>query len=256
VDTVAGTADTVAEGSPYYFSWSPAGDELVAHVSERRLEMQTRDGVRTALTATGGGFGAPQWSADGANLVYGLVDAQGGRLVLGDTSGVPLRDITSFDERISFQLNAAGDRVAYVFTPDTAASNTLGPLYVTDMESGRTRELTEQPVWAFYWSPDGEKLAYLSTDIVDGEYALRWSVWDGQSVTEYARYLPTRTMLDRYLLFSDQYARSMRIWSPASDAFVYAGTNEAGRQGIWVQELGEEEARWVAGGIVASWSPQ
>ncbi|MGL4651425.1 MAG: hypothetical protein ACRC1H_18615, partial [Caldilineaceae bacterium] len=71
-----------------------------------------------------------------------------------------------------------------------------------------------------------------------------------------ARFLPTRTFLERYIVFSDQYAQSMRLWSPDSRAFVYPGTDETGRRGIWVQEVDAEAPRWVAGGVMASWSPR
>jgi TolB protein len=256
VDVAAGGVDTVAEGQPYYFSWSPNGEQLVAHVSNLRLELQEPGGDRTALLSTGGGFGAPQWSADGARLVYALVDEQGQRLVVGDTAGKPLNEVTTFDERISFSLNSSGDQVAYVLTPATSTANTLGPLYLAEVESGRTRQLSEEPVWAFHWSPDGQKLAFIATDNSDGRLWMRWFVWDGEQVTPYARFLPTRTFLERYVVFSDQYAQSMRVWSPDSSAFVYPGTNDAGRRGIWVQTLGEEAPRWVAGGVMASWSPR
>jgi TolB protein len=72
--------------------------------------------------------------------------------------------------------------------------------------------------------------------------------------------LPSSELLQNYLPFFDQYAQSHRIWAPASDAFVFAGTLENGDSGVWVQPLatGAESKPPVSlgPGVFATWAPR
>lgn len=249
-------ADTVAEGSPYYFSWAPDGSQLLAHIGSNRLELQNITGERKTLQNTAAAFAAPQWAPDGQRLIYALDEDGIQRLIIADTAGAPISEITDFDERVSFQLSPNGQDLAYVLTPGDANVNSLGPLYVVDVETLRTREVSDGDVWGFFWSPDGQKLAYLAMDQVNRQRWLRWWVWDGVTNTPYGLFVPTRTFLERYLAFSDQYAQNMRIWSPDSSAFVYTGATPTSDAGIWVQTLGEPDATRVATGVFAAWSPR
>ncbi len=260
VDVAANSADTVAEGAPYYFSWAPDGSRLLAHMDNSRLELQTQAGERAALLTTTALFGAPQWSNSGDRIVYAERAPGEQRIVVSTLAGNEIAEavaITTYDAKASFALSPDDSRIAYVLTGTNASANSLGPLYVTELDSLRTRELSEAPVWAYFWSPDSRKLAFLATDTGGSRIWLRWHVWDGTRVTPYGQYLPTRVFLENYLVFSDQYAQSMRIWSPDSTAFVYAGIVDTGnRRGVWVQRLGEPAPERVTSGVFATWSPR
>jgi TolB protein len=255
------TIKTLAAGQPFYFSWSPDGSQLLAHIDNERVEVYdiTPDGRDTqSLVISGGAFSAPQWSADGKQLVYAIADDQTQRLLVTDVAGQPLQDLTNYEGRVSFLLSPDDRQVAYVATDAEVEASTLGPLYVVDVETQRTRELSDRPVLAFYWSPDGSKLAFLTLDTVNGRIGLRWNVWDGKATRQYAGFFPSQELLQNYLPFFDQYAQSHRIWSPSSDAFVFAGTLENGESGIWVQPIGDDAASPVSlgSGVLATWSPQ
>ncbi len=256
-DVVEGAAKTLAEGAPFYFSWAPDGQRLLTHIGNERVEVQSIDGAQESLLISGGVFPAPQWAPDGERLVYATADTGSQRLIVTDTSGQELTELTDYPGRISFSLSGDGSRLAYVVTERESTSSTFGPLYVVDVESRRTRELTDNPVLAFYWSPAGDKLAYLGLEFVQGRLGLRWYVWDGRQSTPYAAYFPSRTFLDSYLPFFDQYAQSHRVWSPDGDAFVFTGTLEDGRSGVWVQSVVEDSAPVLVGsGVFAAWSPR
>jgi TolB protein len=130
-------------------------------------------------------------------------------------------------------------------------------------------------VIAFFWSPDGRYLAWIAPDDAgDDEQAatphrarpaprqhedvwLRWWLWDGEDNTALARFVPSDTYLLDYLRFFDQYALSMTPWSPDSRAFVYAGSDAVGAEGIWVQPAAANNLpRRVADGVYAAWSPR
>jgi TolB protein len=167
-----------------------------------------------------------------------------------------MQEITDYSETISFGLSPTNDRVAYAITPVTVGTAAFGPLYVMELENGATRELSSTPVMAFFWSPDGSKLAYLVTDSSGDVLRLRWYVWDGTASTPYAAIVPSRTFLQSYLVFFDQYARSMSIWAPDSSAFAYAAVDPVQGNTIWVQALDETEPQQVSRGVFVTWSPR
>jgi TolB protein len=247
---------TLVEGQPLYLVWSPAGDRLLIHIDNDRLEFWDVAGDGTALSPTFAAFPAPQWSNDGSHLLYALGEAGRQQLVLTDPEGNLSQEITDFSENISFSLSPTSDRVAYVITPANVGTAAFGPLYVVELDSARTRELSSDPVMAFFWSPDGTKLAYLVTDESGGVLRLRWRVWDGTSNKSYAAIVPSRTFLQAYLAFFDQYARGMTIWSPNSDAFTYAAVDPIMGNNIWVQRLDADEPQRVSRGVYATWSPR
>lgn len=247
---------TLAEGQPLYLVWSPAGDRLLIHIDNDRLEFWDITGEGTALTPTFAAFPAPQWSNDGSRLLYALGEYGAQQLVLADVEGNLTHEITDFEENISFSLSPTGDRVAYAITPANVGTAAFGPLYVVELESNRTRELTTLPVMAFFWSPDGSKLAYLVMDDSGSVLRLRWQVWDGTETKAYAAIVPSRTFLQAYIAFFDQYARSMTIWSPDSTAFAYAAVSDSEGNNIWVQRLENDEPERVSRGVFVAWSPR
>lgn len=250
------TVRTLTEGQPLYFSWSPDGKQLLTHISAERVELLNLSGEAQSLRISGGQFPAPQWAADGEHLIYAIADARQ-RLIVADTAGQEQVELTDYPGRITFLLSPNGERLAYVITDQATRSNTFGPLYVVDVDTLRTREVTSNPVLAFHWSPAGDRLAYMTAEFIRGRVGLRWEVWDGRRSTPYTGFFPSSVYLENYLPFFDQYAQSHRIWSPESDAFVFAGTLADGRSGIWVQDVeAGSEPRLISDGTVAFWSPR
>ncbi len=248
---------TLASGQPLYFSWSPQGDRLLAHVDGERVEIYDLEGEAESLVISGGSFPSPNWSPAGEQLVYAVADERTQRLLLTDLAGEPLQALTDFTGSVAFSLNPDGSQVAYIATEEGATASTLGPLYIVETGSLRTREISDLPVLAFFWSPDGSKLAYLALEAVNRRVGMRWHVWDGESTRPYAAFFPSRVLLRDYLPFFDQYAQSHRLWAPDSSAFVFAGTLANGEEGIWVQRVdGEDGAPVRVGpGVFATWSP-
>jgi TolB protein len=253
----ANQVQTLADGQPFYFAWAPDGEQLVTHIANERVERQAITGEQTSLVISGGAFQTPQWTPDGRSLIYALADTLQQYLVVTDLDGVVQQEVTDFDGQITFAASPDGTRLAYVPTARDVQANTLGPLYVVDLATQATRSITDRPVVAFAWSPDGRQLAYLTVEPLRNRVGMRWNVWDGSRRIAFSTFSPTSTFLNNYLPFFDQYVQSHRIWSPASDALVYAGWMSDGRSGIWVQPVQEGEAPVYAGpGVVASWSPQ
>jgi TolB protein len=255
-DAESDKVSTWVEGQPLYFVWSPTSDRLLAHIDNDRLEFRDLSGEGTALAPTFASFPTPQWSSDGSKLLYALGEANQQQLVIADLEGNLTHEITDFNDNITFSLSPTNDRVAYVVTSENVGLNAFGPLYVVDLESAATRELASNPVMAFFWSPDGSKLAYLEMDESEEVLRLRWRVWDGTKSKPYAAIVPSRTFLQAYLAFFDQYTRGMTIWAPDSSAFAYSAVDNSTGNNIWVQRLDAEEPELVSRGVYVTWSPR
>ena len=239
-------------GQPFYLSWAPAGDQLLVHVGEDRLERLGLDGSLTTVADRPGTFTAPVWTADGRTFVYASAGAGGQRLVVHDVEAEAERPLVRFDGLLSFVVSPDGDRIAFQVIQEGGVL----PLSVIDVRTRDTVEITDAPTAAYFWSPDGERLLYLDPDPATEQFWFRWGVWDGTSTFVTPRFVPSQLIARDYLQFFEQYAQSMNLWSPDGSTFAYPGMNEAGEEGIWIQSARPDRAPvLVADGTFVAWSP-
>jgi TolB protein len=246
-------AGAIDAGSPFYFSWSPAGDELLVHVGTDRLSRLGVAGGATPVDGLPGTFNVPVWTADGRSLVYARRQGERQHLVARDVGRDRTDELVRFDGAITFVVSPDGRRIAF---QNLRGPSEVGALSVLDRETGEVEEVAPAIAPAFFWSPDGSRLLYLFPDQGPEGAWFRWGVWDGASSMEFARFYPTEVFARDYLQFFEQYAQSMTLWAPDQSAFTYAGTNETGETGVWIQGLagGDPPAR-LGDGVFASWSP-
>ncbi len=62
-------------------------------------------------------------------------------------------------------------------------------------------------------------------------------------------------MLTQFIPYFDQYARSHRLWSPASDAVVLPLVDDAGTSHITIVPADGSSPRSITEGVAAFWSP-
>ena len=150
-----------------------------------------------------------------------------------------------------------------------------------DVAGGQTRVLTRQMVLAFFWSPDGRSIAFITVngDPQDGGVnalaktrqltrLARPAQQPGQgfltlSVVNVATgegvrlldFQPTGVFLTQFLPFFDQYALSHRLWSPDSSALVLPVVEESGQWVLIVPAAGGRPFH-LAEGDAAFWSRQ
>ena len=241
-------------GQPVFFSWGPEGDQLLVHIGAERLDRLALDGSTSAVGDRPGTFSVPVWTADGKTLVYSSVDEGGQRLVARNVNADRGRPLVAYEGLIAFVVSPDGERVAFqVIQPGR-----ILPLSVIDVDGGETVEIVDAPIASFFWSPDGERLLYLDPDPLPDDTGLwfRWGVWDGTSSFVTPRFALSQLISVEYLQFFEQYAQSMRLWSPDSRAFAYPGTSEDGQEGIWIQSARPHRAPvLVAEGDFVAWSP-
>jgi WD40 repeat protein len=238
-------------GRPFYLSWDPAGEQMLVHVGTDRLERLAIDGTPTTVDARPGAFNAPVWTSDGTSF-YASAKGDAQRLVVQDLGEKQGRELVRFDGAIRFVVSPDGRSVAFqVVRPDD-----VGPLSVVDRRTGTIEPVASGVVPAFFWSPASDRLLYMLPEAEQDRIWFRWGVWDGESSFTTPRFAPTDTFGRDYLQFFEQYAQSMSLWAPDGIAFAYAGSNESGEQGIWVQPARSgAEPVLVAKGVFAAWSP-
>ncbi len=256
IDVEAGAgAVPIDAGSPFYFSWNPTGKQLLVHVGTDRLDRLGVDGTVTSVADRPGMFTAPVWTTDGNTFVYAAEAGDGQQLVARERDTDRSETLARFDGTITFVVSPDGRRVAFQVIRDRAI---VVPLSVIDRRTGAIEQVTDDYAPAFFWSPTGGKLLSLLPELTDERIWFRWGVWeDGTSFTTSERFVPSLEFSRDYLQFFEQYAQSMRLWSPDGGAFVYAGESESGTSGVWIQpaESGAEPVL-VADGVVATWSPR
>ncbi|HEU5113184.1 MAG TPA: hypothetical protein VFU96_07675, partial [Acidimicrobiia bacterium] len=246
-----------AQGSPFYFSWSPDSSQVAAHVQSQFFGTIALDGEGADLGATDPGYQAPHWipagilhlSADGLELRQVDGEARLLATVPGPIAFVANRQGTSVAVQ-SFveEETPPGVNAAVTETP-AIPSNTV---VVIDIESGEMSEVIASTSIGLFWSPDGESLLVLNPD-EGGAPELTTLVWRDGSTTELSPMSPDPAFVADVLRFFDQYGQSLQLWSPDSAAFALPGAI-AGDSGIWVHLVAGGDPVNVHEGSWVSWS--
>jgi TolB protein len=225
------------------------------------------------LAAPGGepaAFAAPGWTSGPEHWVYALRGEPENRLVLAPPEGQPERDLLTYQGPIAFEANPRAPQVALTLAALAPSGTPWGPLFLDDYtaDPATLTPICDRSVVAFFWSPDGQQLLYLTYEAplagrplpvgwVADRSPLAWNVWDGQQSHRIAGYEPSPLFFNEYLRFFDQCAQSMTPWSPDSRSFVCAGKIDGGRPGVWVCAAdGGGRPRRVCDGLYAAWSPK
>jgi len=267
LDDGSGTAisGTVDSDTFYYFSWSPDGDRWAVN-SGSGMRIVELDGERTTIDLDGASFRAPTWADDGTILL--AIARDGGSTVARyDPETGDVEDLIDVGAFTNFVLDPTGRKLAiesFGVATDQGEQRALrgqpepsAEVIVYDLATGATEQVLETVSGGYWWSPDGTKLAVLTGEVDGEELWNRWLVWsdDASFLTE--RLTITPTYAQAYVPFFDQYAQSVTPWSPDSGSFVYAGADEAGSEGVFVQRAEPETpaVRITDDGVVAFWSP-
>lgn len=266
VDTQSNDSPVAVEtGGPLYFSWAADASSILIHVGhEVKLVESPFETSSPKLLATTGGFRVPAFAPDGRRLAYPVLSESGGSLFIAETDNPDnLKSVVDLDSFSSFMWSPNGDELAVADQPHSGAS-VFQRLRVVSADGTSVHTITEESVMAFYWSPDGELIAWVS--LVPEEQMFQWKVASrqGESERQLFRFHPssdTFTMLS----FFDQYAYSHTPWSPDSLRLVVAGSPEPSferRNGhtptgsrVFVLDVqGSVSAQDIAAGTLAFWS--
>jgi len=267
-----GERTIIDTGSPYYWSWAPDGRTLITHVGgganasapEHIAFIQLKDSeiIEDGLDTVPASFQAPAWSPDGSHIVLTRLNNDKKELILTDGSGTYQKTLGSFDLNTAFGWSNDNKKVAFIEGTQDIGGRIFGDLKVVDIET--TEEITAgENVFAFFWSPNGEKLAYFEPRFIPDEadptnqtLFLKLNMYDGKTgeSRELFNYQPTEQFTN-ILLYFDQYQKSNTIWSPDNNNMVLSFLDPDGNPGIAiVAASGQLEPRFLAQGYLAFWS--
>jgi TolB protein len=260
-------AQLISAGSPSFFAWSPDGTRLVLH-----LGGHTVDGGHVALFQPGqdkaspvlsdpGLFQAPAWSIDGQHVFYvaqPLITSE--QPTLDDIKSDIVRvsaegnDPTTLvrEEKSDLRIVRApdSDQIAYMVVDLQAQA--FGPLKLIGGDGGTARMLSREGehVTAFFWSPDGKQIAYLTYEGRFNRQGMRtWHVVETASgtVRDLGAFQPSSAFVGLQDFF-DAYTFSFSPWSPASNQLAYGAED-----GVYVLDLGTGAAAKKSDGALGMW---
>lgn len=248
--------ETLETGQPLYYSWSPDGLALIAHIGGDQLVLNDLS-TSASLGVSPGFFQAPRWTEQGIMALEQGESEQRLVLVTPEGESTPIATVTG---PATFVANGDGSMVAVQSANQdqnaTSAAFQQLPrlpanrLVVVTTDNGEHQAVTTEPVLAYSWSPVNDHLLIL--DIVPGPQA-RWSVWTDEGLEEVIRFDPEPSFVAQFVPFFDQYAQSASLWAPDGSAFAFPGSVD-GESGIWVHPIEGEPTR-ISAGTWVSWAP-
>lgn len=284
VDGSGESARLLEIGQPFYWDWTPSGNQILIHTGltgdRARLALinPAVDGASEEL-AEPGFFQAPGISSSGRYRAFAeRSDDNRSELVIQNDRGIA--QVTEpHDGQVALTWSPTDELLAYS-SPSVDSIHSYGPLRLLDPSTGESQTLTQANVLAFFWSPDGRKIAYLSLPLQpDGgiqaiSYSatgqsevvrmaqreeLRFELWlvdvDSAEKRRLATFLPSGLFLSQFLPFFDQYALSHRLWSPNGDAIVLPMV-ENGVSHIAIVQIESGEIGILTVGEIGFWSHQ
>lgn len=270
----AGGERTIIDtGSPYYWSWAPDGNTLITHSGGAStsttpehiafIELDESELVEDGFLVSSASFQAPAWSPDGSHILLTRLEEGKREIIVTDQSGAYEQTLGEFELNTAFAWSSDSQKVAFINGAQAMNAGVVGSLNVVDLATSETIS-TEENVYAFFWSPDGDRLAYfvpfLYTDPdnpdAGQQFLLQLQVLDVQTgeSKELFTYQPTQQFAS-ILPYFDQYHQSNTIWSPDNNNLVLSFLDTEGRPGIAVVAAsGQLEPRILAQGYLAFWS--
>ncbi|MEM7797600.1 MAG: hypothetical protein AAF633_00295 [Chloroflexota bacterium] len=241
-------------GQPFFWMWHPNATEMLIHTggADTNAELSflkpnnNYEGLAINL-ASPGFFQTPGISPSFGYVSFGTQDDSGRTEIVIESKRSRKRKRFGHKGAAVMSWSPTHDYLAYI-SPINNNNNFYGMLRLVEAETGRRVVLVEETVLAFFWSPDGEKIAYftLVEPVRSPEYNVQATVSDGYakgrpmpSDISYTLWLnlnvvnvytgehrlltpfkPNAIFVNQFMPFFDQYALSHRLWSPNSDAIL------------------------------------
>ena len=255
---------TLITQGPIYYSWASDSSSILMHRGRDLLLARSPQlHQNQELSNTGVGFRTPAFSPSGNQAAYVAPSDDHLALFILDTG----------QNTAPVELLQVGLNTAFLWSPDgqvlavadtaSASGGVYEGVRLIGVGGGGERVLVDEPVLAFFWSPDGSQILYVTVSAE--QRALAWKVIPmgggvGRVMTEFVPSPEMFTMLS----FFDQYAYSHAVWSPDSSKFVFAGAlrggaargngAEASADKIYVVDVASATVQQIASGRLGFWS--
>jgi TolB protein len=220
-------------GRELYFAWAPDSRSLLVHTSSDAgaSSLTEVDVTRSALATTKlafvpSAFRSPEWSPSGRyQVISGSPDGDVEKLYLREAATSNLRSLGVFGISAAFEWSPAGDKLAVGAGDPFHLTAGYSTLTVIDPVSNQQTALSRTGTVAFFWSPDGKRLAFLEATPPD---SVHWVVVDsdGNNRRDLESFVPDQPYAE-LIPFFDQFAQSVSVWSTDSQYLVFTGWREA-----------------------------
>jgi TolB protein len=230
----------VAEGAAVYTGWSPDSQQLLIHSSttaaDSALSLLTAKDSQaqpTALKVTPSLFRTPAFSADGTRLAFAVSNNQSGNedIYLQDKTGKDAGKLDTGGKGASFNWSPVDSKLAFSHMVEGSQGLYKG-ISLAEIDpkappatAPKTSVLVDEEIAAFFWSPDGTKIAYVTLNETGN--LLAWKVYDlgTKKSSAIADWYPSDIWI-QLINFFDQYAQSNSIWAPDSKTLVFGGLSK------------------------------
>ncbi len=269
-------------GQPFYWDWSLDSSQLLIHTGllddDARLALVDNQG-RGVEIAQPGFFQAPGISNSGRFRAYAeRGSSEESQLVIEDFAGKQYLSET-VTGKMALLWSPSEDLLAFS-GPVTETSGDIGTLRLARPDDNQIDSLSHDEVLAFFWSPNGKNIAYITIAEQDfgsiqalsetGNRVLRsrkisqirevnLNLWvvdvETKSRRLVTKFTPSLTFVQQFLPFFDQYALSHRLWSPDSAAIVLPMINQ-GISHLAVVPVNGGDIRFISVGEIGFWSHQ
>ena len=282
----ASKPNALLTGSSLFWHWHPDGEFLLTkaglaqgNTSSGSDQLALLDPKTNATTPIGSAaepmpFLAPSFSPDGQFIAMTKRDGNSFKLILADNQGKEIKTLTQFNGTISFAWANTGSQLAYVVRQSSQIPG--GALRVVNATTGEDKTLTQLPVMAFFWSPDGTHIAtYTSATMNDidpnfagynfappgaREVMLLQTIDVKTKNTRQLFYLEPTQAFRRLISEFDRYSRAVTIWSPDSRKLVftlsYGSDTDSQDYVVESESSGSLVPRILTNGALAFWSPK
>ena len=267
------------DDGPLWMSWAKDSSMLAVHRGEEHFLVSPDDEPSVQqLELRAIGYRVPAFNPiDGSVILRNQPAALRASVSAARLDGAKVQSITplrSVEGEAAFLWSSTGEHMAvaeasqYFIYRDTPLSVYDGIAIVPAASPDDPVELS-LPVLAYFWSPDGTKIALVTLSERQG--ALSWALYDvlNDDRMRLVDFAPSPEQLTMFQFF-DQYAYSHSIWSPDSSSIVFAGdlltdsvTASAdahpGHASFHIVVVNVEpvaEAHVIAEGIMGFWSPR
>ncbi len=214
---------TLLGGAPIFPSFSPVSSHLVLHHGQSLTVINTETQTERRISDSAAGFRAVAFVTD-TRFVFAEPSAGGVRLSFASTDNEELVNGPELRGGVAFAPQPGTGRLLVGLTPGDEAGVFSQILTVEPLLPGAPPEtFIKGPLMAFWWAPDGERLAVLMPSYSgDGRFQVRFHRADGtfeRAMEPTTLSQDMRTMVS----FFDQYSLSHHLWSADGRWFGVAG---------------------------------
>ncbi len=242
----------IGEGWPFYYSWHPDGQSILWHTggAERYYgdkstlaHYQLANGEQESLDIPLGLFFAPAWSPKGDKwLAVSAEDGDTDSLRLFEGEENTILD-SALDSQVMFSWSPDGSKVAYA-RRENDENPFFSPVHIYDIHTKESKRLTDIDlrIQGFFWSPSGDRLAYLTWLPLPNATWTQWRVYNLENDIDrgFKTFNPSPQM--NFMMSSfNQYAQSHRFWSPDGRYLVYANRDEKLIDRVWIIDTLDNE---------------